>query len=127
MDKEVSSCIDKVSRSFCSLSRVLWCPKKIKPKIKMRMFKAVIIPTLPKGSEGWIPLSTHMKWLQSFVKRYLQVIMGVSRQERRRDTELRDLAGIKTVETMLSKRRLRWLGHVARMDNARMSKQLLVC
>ena len=31
------------------------------------------------------------------------------------------------VETMVMKRRLKWLGHVARMDAGRILRQLLVC
>ena len=34
---------------------------------------------------------------------------------------------IDTVETMVRKRKLRWLGHVARMDPGCIPRQLLVC
>ena len=36
------------------------------------------------------------------------------------------MASIETVETMIRKRRLRWLGHVARMEPDRIPGQLLL-
>ena len=45
-----------------------------------------------------------------------------------RATRISDLLGVDITETMaelLQKHRLRWLGHVARMDNQRLPKQLL--
>ena len=51
--------------------------------------------------------------------------MGVTRWDQKRITELRAMAGVERVEMMLM-RRLRWLGHVARMEEIRIPKCLLV-
>ena len=51
----------------------------------------------------------------------------MSEREKQRSTEIRARANIGTVETMVRKRRLRWLGHVARMDAGHIPRQLLVC
>ena len=48
-------------------------------------------------------------------------------REKQRSTEIRFKASIETVEAMIRKRRLRWLGHVARMDPERIPRKLLVC
>lgn len=42
--------------------------------------------------------------------------LGISLRERKRITEIRGLAVMETVETMLQRTRLRWLGHAARME-----------
>ena len=127
LDREVNTRIRKASSNFRSLCRILWYQKKIKMGTKLRMFKAAILPTLLYGSETWAPLSKHLKRLQSFVIRCLRIILGVSVKEKRRHTDIRARANIDTVETMVRKRRLRWLGHVARMDPERIPRQLLVC
>ena len=43
-----------------------------------------------------------------------------------RNTELRSLGGLERVDVMVMRRRLRWLGHVERMDTSRIPKCLLV-
>ena len=124
MDKEIDSRISKASRCFGSLCRMLWYRRRI---IKVRMFKAVVLPTLLYGSESWTPLSEHVKRLQGFVMRCLQIILGRSVREKRRHTELRKLGGVERMDTLLRYRRLRWLGHVARMGQWRILGGLLVC
>ena len=48
-------------------------------------------------------------------------------RDKRRNTELRAEAGLRRVEMMLMRRRLQWMGHVARMDSTRIPKCVLVC
>ena len=59
----------------------------------------------------------------------LRVILGVTRWpwDKKRNTELRSMAGIERVEVMVMRRRLRWLGHVERMADSCIPKGLLVC
>ena len=56
----------------------------------------------------------------------VRVILGVSVRDRRRNTELR-AGGLQRVEVILLRRRLKWLGHVARMDSTCIPKCMLVC
>ena len=127
LDREISTRIRKASNSFRSLCRTLWYQKSIKLCIKLRMFKAAIIPILLYGSESWTPLSQHIKRLQGFVMRCLRIILGISVRQKQRNTDIRAKASIETVDTMIRKRRLRWLGHVARMEPHRIPRRLLVC
>ena len=85
---------------------------------------AVWLPLL-YGSETWAPVAKQLKRLQSFVMHCLQVILRVAVREKQLNTYLRGRANIETVETMVRKRRMRWLGHVARTNEG--IKKLLVC
>ena len=123
LDKEVSCRISKASRDFSS---VLWYQRQIKTSTKSRLFKSVIHSTLLYGSETWASLVTHVKRLQVFNMRCVRVILGVTRWDQKRNTELRAMAGLEREEVMLMRRRLRWLGHVARMEETCISKCLLV-
>ena len=89
--------------------------RRIKTTTKLRMFKAVVLPTLLYGSESWTRMSKHVKRLQGFVMRCLWIILGISLREKRRHTELRELGGVERMDNLLRYRRLRWLEHVARM------------
>lgn len=80
------------------------------------MCKSVVISTLWYDGETWTPLACHSKCLQGFVMGCLRILWGISLRERKRITEIRGLAVMETVETMLQRTRLRWLGHAARME-----------
>ena len=127
LDKEIDCQINKASRSVTSLSKILWYQRKIKWKNKLCIFKAVVLPTLLYGSETWAVLGPHLHRLQSFVMHCLRIILGVSMHEKMRNTEIRELANMETVESMIRRRGLRWLGHMARMPQSQMPRQLMVC
>ena len=51
VDAEVESRSNKTSQVFRSLSRLVWYQWKIKVLTKLKIFKAIMIPTLLYGSE----------------------------------------------------------------------------
>ena len=126
LDAEINCRVSKASASFRSLSPVLWYQRGIKVGTKLRMFKAAILPVLLYGSETWAPMSKHVERLQSFVMRCVRIILRVSLWEKQRNSVLRGKACLEKVETMLRRNRLRWLGHVARMNIERIPRMLLV-
>ena len=63
MDQETDRRISKAAHTFRRLYRVVWCRKSLKEDTKLRLFKAVVLPTLMYGSETWVTLATHMKHL----------------------------------------------------------------
>ena len=69
----------------------------------------------------------YKKCLQAFVVGYLQVILGVKCWDKERNTTLWSLGGMEKVEVTVMRRRLRWLGHIARMDVSQLYKQCVVC
>jgi hypothetical protein len=68
-----------------------------------------------------------MARLQGFVGGCLREILGVSRWDNMRNTQLRAQAGIERIDVMILQRRLRWLSHTERMKESRLPKYLLVC
>ena len=68
-----------------------------------------------------------MARLQGFVGGCLRVILGVSRWDNIRNTQLHAQAGIERIDVMILQRRLRWLGHTERMKDSRLPKCLLIC
>ena len=100
--------------------------KLVGDRKKMRK-QFLIIPILLYGSASWTPLSRHNKRLQGFVMRCLRIILGILVKQKQRNTDIWAKASIDTVDKMIRKRRLRWLGHVARMEPHRIPRRLLVC
>ena len=65
------------------------------------------------------------KKLNSFHIRYLRRILDISWQDNVTNSEVLERASSFNIYTLLSQRRLRWLGHVHRMPNARIPKYML--
>ena len=70
----------------------------------------------------WAPLAHQVKRLQNFMMRCLRIILVLSVRQQKRNTVIRAEANMETVKSMLRRRRLRWLGHVARMDTERIPR-----
>ena len=65
------------------------------------------------------------KRLNTFHMRSLRRILGISWQDKVPNTEVLSRAGLPSMSTLLRQRRLRWLGHVHRMPDGRIPKDLL--
>uniref|UniRef100_H3A9V8 Reverse transcriptase domain-containing protein n=1 Tax=Latimeria chalumnae TaxID=7897 RepID=H3A9V8_LATCH len=118
-EEDIKRRIGLASAAFGRLSRI-WKVKNILVKMKVRVYEAMVIPILLYGSEYWSMrkvdeqkiLTTEMSWLRG--------ILGVSRMQRIKNDIRRILLGQET--TLIQKipeRRLRWFGHVSRMETAR--------
>ena len=126
MDVEINSRICKASSAFQSLSWILWYQRKIKTNTKVRILNSVIFPTLLYGLESTVLLEPHVRRLESFMIRCLQVILGISVREQKRHTTIRKMAKQQRISSILVQCRLRFLAHLSRISNGRLPKQLLV-
>ena len=59
--------------------------------------------------------------------RCLRIILRMSVRDKLRNVEIRARAGVMTVESMVRRRTLQWLGNLSRMDLSRVPRQLMVC
>ena len=77
------------------------------------------------SSEAWTTYTRQEKELNSFHLRCLRRILDISWQDKITNTEVLERASSFSLYTLLSQRRLRWLGHVHRMANGRIRKDML--
>ena len=124
---EITHRISRASQAFQALNRLLWYQRKIKPSTKMRIFLSVIIPTLLYSLECTVVSQPQVDRLQRFVMKCLRIILRISVRDQQRNTSIRKKAKIPRLSTLLLQRRLRFLGHLIRLDDERLPKQLLVC
>ena len=124
---EVDSRICKASKAFCSLCRILWYQHKIKILTKRLTFNAVVLPILLYGLESLVLHEPQLHLLQGFVMSCLRIILRAFIWEKKRHTTITRMAKQQKLSSVLSQRRLRFLGHIFRMKDSRLPKQLLVC
>ena len=126
MEAEIDSRICKASATFQSLARTLWYQHRIQTTNKLRILNSVILPTLFHGLESTVLLQPHVRRLESFVIQCLRIILGFTVRQKKRHTTIRKMARQQRASSILVQRRLRFLGHLVRMPEERIPRQLLV-
>ncbi len=127
---DIRSRVAAASRAFGALARPVFKNSLLSLQTKRVVFNACVLSLLLYGAECWVTLQEDVRTLTSFYMRCVRSILGISMRDVWRDH-------ISTVDTLmiwgderslpaiLRQRRLEWLGHVARMDDARIPKVLL--
>jgi len=123
--EEVAVRISKATKVFRALYHPLWKRRQVSMETKVAIYQAAVLPVLLYGSETWVLSVKESSRLEVFNMRCVRVIAGVTKFDHKRNEELREKTGICTVEELVTRSRLRWLGHVARMTEDRLPPQLL--
>ena len=92
------------------------CDKKMPIRLKVKIYSTVVRPVLMYGSETWALRQKEEAKLERTEMRMLRWIMGISLLERLENDEIRRMAGVVKITEMIREARLRWCGHVLRMD-----------
>ena len=97
---------------------------------KRAVYRAVVIAVLLYGAETWTMKAVHTRRLNSFHNRCIRTILGVTRyqqwNERLTCQSLSHKFGLQhSISDIILEQRLRWLGHVGRMDEERLPNRLL--
>ena len=125
LDAEIDKRIGKAATTHACLTTRVWTSPKLTVKTKMAVYNACVISTLLYGSEAWTTYARQERRLNTFHMRILRSILGISWQDKVPNTEVLSRAGLLSMYTLLRQRRLRWLGHVHRMPDGRIPKDLL--
>ena len=127
---EVKIRISKAARAFGCLQKSIFQDHRLSVETKRRVYEAAVLSVLLYGAETWSIKAESVRRLSGFHNRCIRTIMGVTKQRQWREhISSRQLAADfgmeETMAEILMKHRLRWLGHLARMESHRMPKQLL--
>jgi hypothetical protein len=100
--------------------------------LKIRIYKAIILPAVLYGCETWSLTLREEHRLRVFENRVLRRIFGpkgdlvTGRRRKLHNEELRDLYPSQSVIRMIKSRMMGWAWHVARMGENRDAYRLLV-
>ena len=123
-DDEVVLRIAKASAAFGNLREKVWEREGLSTQTKLKVYKAVILPSLLYSCETWTVYSRHLKSLNSLHLKCLRKILKLCWQDKVPDTEVLHRADMTSIHTPISKNQLRWSGHVVRMDDNRLPKRI---
>ena len=125
IDTEVLARINNASTSFGRLRSRVFENTNLKIKTKVSVYTAVCLSTLLYGAEAWTTYQRHIKQLESFHIRCLQRILGLTWQDKVPHSQILQRAETTSIEAMLAKKQLRWVGHVFRMPEHRLPRQVM--
>ena len=123
--KTTSPSNGKAATTFSMLTKRVWSNNRLTEHTKVNVYKACVISTLLYGSESWTMRAHHEKRLNVFHMRCLRRILGITWQDRVTSKVLLEKAGIPSLYTLLKQWRMQWLGHLIRMVDGHIPKDLL--
>ena len=127
LGEEVSRRITLANRCLFGLGRILRS-KLLSRSTKFTIYKTLIIPVLMYGSEAWTLGEREQNQLGVFERKVLRVICGpvyVHDEWRiRLNDDLYHIYQEATIVQRIKQQRLRWLGHVSRMESNNVVKRV---
>ncbi|KAL4091440.1 hypothetical protein QTP88_026132 [Uroleucon formosanum] len=117
--REIGARIAKAERAFFALSK-FFKSKALSKKTKLRLYTAIIRPTLTYGCEVWTTTSVTKRRLRTFENKIWRKICGPVRDagtndwRRKFNKELQEELGLAPVTSYIKGQRLQWFGHIMR-------------
>ena len=121
LTNEIQRCSDFASSAFGCLGNCVFGNHNLTIHTKI----AVLITIILYGWETWVPHHRHIRLLESFHIRRLQLVLGLCWWHKLTYSDIRSRAGTPSIKYMPLYRQLRWLGHVIRMPDNMLPHRVL--
>jgi hypothetical protein len=121
---EIRRRIGFATGKFFSLNSTVWKQRGLGLKTKIRIYSATVISLLLYGAETWTCDQATYDKLDAFNTKKLRYILGKNRDEMS-NKEIYKITNTIPISEMIRERRMRWAGHIRRMDDARLPKKLM--
>eukprot|EP00978_Attheya_sp_CCMP212_P033890 scaffold139107_cov45-Attheya_sp.AAC.2 len=105
--------------------------KQVNLKAKRLIYLAIPINLVLWGTESWAINEESMQTLSVFHTRSIRAILGINiyqvQEYRITNESILETINLPSMENLVTKRQLRWLGKIARMDEKRLPLKTLSC
>ena len=125
LDAALNSRIDKAATVMALLVRRVWDNSMLTIKTKMKVSQACVLSTLLYSSETWTLYSHQGSRINAFHPSCLIQILGITLHNHVPNKNVLAQTRIPSMLALLAQRRLRWLGHLSRMEDGRIPKEML--
>jgi hypothetical protein len=125
MDEELNTRMSNASISYGRLTKKVWLNKDLTFKTKCAVYRAIVLSSLLYGAEAWPVYKVAAHKLNTYMMRHLRQILDVRWYDFTSNAKILQQAHLPSMYELLIQRNLRWAGHVNRMANNRLPKQIL--
>ena len=98
--------------------------RELKKSTKLRVYNAMVLPTLLYGCETWTMQQRHVSSLQALEMRYLRRVQGVTRLNRVRNEDIRRALRQDAVLDVVKAKQIAWREKLEQIDNERLVKRV---
>ncbi|KAL8597728.1 hypothetical protein ACOMHN_001687 [Nucella lapillus] len=124
LDKEISNRIAEASASCGRLHERVRNERGLKLETKCAVYRAVVLTALLYGCEPWTVYRRHVKLLDQLHQRSLRCILNIKWYHIVSNVKVLLQAQMSSIDALLTQSQLRWSGHLVRMQDSRLPKQL---
>ena len=117
IEAELQKIMSKAIMSFGRLRERLWNNHNVSIRVKVKIYRAIILSTLLYGAETWTVYRRHVKKLHAFMMIHLRSIMKIKWQDKVTSIKVIKRAGLPSMEDLLIRKNLRCTRHILRMAN----------
>ena len=110
IDDEITHRISSAAAAFGRLNSRVFLNRDLTTSTKLKVYNAVVIPTLLYGSEAWTTYKRHVKTLEKYHLRCLRSILRIKWDDFVSNNEVLDRASTVSIESVIVRNRLRWAG-----------------
>ena len=116
LEREIQARLQSASGAWQKVCGVAM-DKRIPLKLRSLIYKSNVRPALLYGAEAWAVKEAHIRRLETAEMKYLRATRGVSLFDHMRNDDIRQEVGVIGIREKVQESRLRWYGHVQRMDD----------
>ena len=124
LDAEVNCRIAKASFAFGRLEKRVWSDRGITRNVKLYVYDACVVTILLYGCEAWTTYRHHIRVLERFHQHCIRRILSIKWSSHTPDAVVLERAGIPSIKKRIMMYQMRWVGHVVRMQDGRLPKQM---
>lgn len=122
---DIENRIRSAHAAYGKLCKRVFQNRDLTLKTKILVYQAVVISTLLYACETWTLYRKDIQKLERFHQSKLRNILGIGWEDRITNNSVLARSNTASIESMILRHRLRWSGHVLRMDQDRLPHQLL--
>eukprot|EP00978_Attheya_sp_CCMP212_P039433 scaffold204944_cov26-Attheya_sp.AAC.1 len=122
--------ISQANKAMGALRDYFKC-KQVSLKVKWMIYLAIPINLVLWGAESWALTDKSVKKLSVFHTRSIRTILQINisevQEKRITNEEILEKINLPSMDKLIAKRQLHWLGNVSRMDETRLPIKMLSC